>query len=46
MRFDSVTKTLTPKHNILYDGRSFDIQSVINPQNRNKEIVLICSEVV
>lgn len=45
-RFDSVTKTLTPRHRVVYDSRNFDIIDVINPQNRNKEIVLMCSEVV
>jgi len=44
MRYDSLSQTITPKHRVLWGVRTFDIKTVINPQERNKEIVLMCEE--
>ena len=46
LRYDSVTKDITTKMRILYDSRYFNIISVINEYTENKEITLVCSEVV
>lgn len=35
---------LTPKHRILYGTRVFDIESVINVNERNEMIELLCKE--
>lgn len=37
---------LTPKHQILFDGRLFQIRSVINVEERNRFYELSCDEVV
>ena len=38
--------SITVQHRILFDSRYFYINSVINPDERNIEIELICSEAV
>jgi SPP1 family predicted phage head-tail adaptor len=35
---------LTTKHRISWDGRIFDIESVINVMERERELVLMCVE--
>lgn len=35
---------LTTKHRILYDSRVFDIESIINIKERNREMILMCRE--
>lgn len=37
---------VTPKMRILYDSRYFDIESVINEGERDKQVTLMCREVV
>lgn len=37
---------VTPKMRVSYDSRTFDIKSVINVNERNRELVLMCEEVV
>lgn len=44
LRFDTLAATISPKHRVLWGSRTFDIMTVINPQERNKEIVLMCQE--
>jgi len=44
LRFDSLAQTITPKHRVLWGSRTFDIKTVINPQEKNKEIILMCGE--
>lgn len=29
---------------IIYDGRTFDINAIINPDEKNKELILMCNE--
>lgn len=35
---------ISPKMKVVFDGRCFDILSVINPEEKNKEIHLMCKE--
>jgi SPP1 family predicted phage head-tail adaptor len=35
---------ITPKMDILYHGREFDIQNVIDPKERHEQLVLLCQE--
>lgn len=44
LRYDSITKDITPKMRISWDSKIFDIESIINPMERNKELVLMCIE--
>lgn len=44
IRYDYTVKTVTPKMRIVYGSRTFDIESVINPRESNKELVLMCRE--
>ena len=44
IRYDSTAGATTPKMRILYGSRVFDIESVINPKEANKEIVMMCRE--
>lgn len=58
LRWDRALVAVTPKHRVLYtypllDGspettqtRIFDIEAVLNMQERNREIVLMCREVL
>lgn len=40
LHYDSKTKLITNKHRVSFSGRVFDIQSIINPRERNQDIVL------
>lgn len=46
LRYDSKTKTITPKNRVLYSGRILEIESVVNVQEENKEIRLFCVELI
>lgn len=35
---------LTPRHRLLYDGRVFNIRSVVDVEERHRETVLVCTE--
>ena len=37
---------ITTKDLLVFNGRTFDIESVINVEERNKELVLMCKEKV
>ncbi len=39
-------KQLSAKHRVLHRGRSLDINEIINPDERNIELTLYCSEAV
>jgi SPP1 family predicted phage head-tail adaptor len=43
IRHDS---TITPKMRILYDSRYFNIESVINEGERDRQTTLMCKEIV
>jgi SPP1 family predicted phage head-tail adaptor len=42
MRYDEDTAEIKPFDRIMIDGRTYDIVSVINVQQRNRELVLMC----
>lgn len=44
VRYSKKNKSITPSMRVSWDGRLFDIESVINPMESNKEIILMCSE--
>lgn len=44
IRHDPVVAAVTPKMRILCGTRIFDIESVINPREANREIVMMCRE--
>lgn len=44
MRYDSTMDDITPLYRVSYAGRIFDIKSVINRMERNREIILMCQE--
>ena len=44
MRYDSTISTLTPKDRASLGSRNFDILSVINKREANREIELMCKE--
>lgn len=44
MRYSATIATTTAKMRVLFDGRYFDIQSVINIEERNKEMLLMTIE--
>lgn len=44
MRHDSNTSTITPKHRIQFDGRTFDIQQVINLHERDIRLEILAIE--
>jgi SPP1 family predicted phage head-tail adaptor len=35
---------LTPRNRILYDGRTFNIRSVVDVEERHRELVVTCTE--
>ena len=35
---------VTAKHRVVYDSRNFDIQAVMNEQERSRKLVLMCVE--
>jgi len=37
---------ITPKMRVSYDSRTFDIQSVVNREERNRETHILCREVI
>lgn len=37
---------ISPKMRVVFDGRFFDILSVINEEEKNKEIQLMCKEMI
>ena len=45
MRWDTTTKAITPNMRISYDSRLFDIQAVINVDERDRWIRLLAKEV-
>lgn len=44
LRYDDTSKNITPSMRVSWDSRVFDIESVINRDERNKEIILMCLE--
>lgn len=38
-------KGIKPKMRVLYNGEGYDIQSVINLEERNREIQILCSRI-
>jgi SPP1 family predicted phage head-tail adaptor len=43
MRYDS---DITPEHRLVFNGRTLEINSLINVMELNKELILICRESV
>jgi len=41
MRYNS---TVTCQHRLNHDSRYFDINAVLNTEDRNKELILLCTE--
>lgn len=46
IRHSKTAETITPKMRISWDSRTFDIQSVVNVYERNREIILMAVEYV
>ena len=44
MRYDSLTSAINTKMRILFDSRVFNIESVINVDEMNREIRVVCTE--
>lgn len=44
IRYDSLAKAITTKMRVSYDSRIFNISSVINVDEMNREIKLVCTE--
>lgn len=44
IRYDRKAALITSKHRILWNRRIYDIHTVINQMESNKEIVLMCEE--
>lgn len=44
LRYDNQAATITEKHRVLWGTRTYDILTVINRQELNKEIILMCQE--
>jgi SPP1 family predicted phage head-tail adaptor len=44
LRYDNTVRQVTPKMRISYDSRTFDIESVINVKELNRDIDIICTE--
>lgn len=44
VRYDSLTKTITPADRISWDGSVYDIHSIENVWHRNRELILTCEE--
>ncbi len=42
MRYESALATFTPADRLVIDGRNYDVESVINVANRNRELVVMC----
>ncbi len=43
LRYDSVVAVIAPKDRILHGTVTYDVQSVIDPRERNRELVLMCT---
>ena len=37
--------SVTSKHRITYGSRTFEIEAVLNPDERNEQLVLMCKEI-
>jgi len=46
MRYDSKTKAITPKHQLLYKGRILEIDSAINVEMKDQEVRIYCREIL
>lgn len=46
LRYDSTLSVVTPKMQVIYDSRTFDIVSVVNIDERNIELIFMCEEVL
>ena len=46
LRYDRALSSLAPKMRIVFGARVFDIQAVLNPDARNREFELLCTEAV
>lgn len=44
LRYDNTSRQITPKMRVSYDSRVFDIESVINFRELNRDIDLMCVE--
>jgi SPP1 family predicted phage head-tail adaptor len=44
LRYDSLTKAITPEMRVSFDSRIFNIESMINVDELNREIKLVCKE--
>lgn len=44
VRYDSLTKDITPKMRVVYGSRTLNIESAINEQELNKHIQMLCRE--
>lgn len=45
VRHDSLTAAITPKMRISYDSRYFEIDAVINPEERNRTLEILAEEI-
>ncbi len=46
LRWDGDTAAITPKDRVVFDGRTFDVVSVIVPNEARREVHLMCTEAV
>ena len=46
LRYDQDLADLTPKHRLVFGSRTLEIDSVIKPDERNRELQLLCKEAV
>lgn len=44
VRYSSDLAAVGPKHYIVFDSRTFDIQAVLNPEEQNRYLELLCLE--
>jgi SPP1 family predicted phage head-tail adaptor len=44
IRYDSALASVTPKNRILFGSQIFDIESIVNIYERNKDLVFMCRE--
>jgi len=44
LRYDTLSATISSKHRVLWGTRTYDILTVINRKELNKEIILMCQE--
>lgn len=43
VRFDTQTRALTTADQVQHGGLTYDIESIINPNLENKELILMCT---